>query len=291
MDQRQSDLQCLTINSREKKVIYDFGSNNGDDVPYYLKKSDTVIAVEANPVLCEQIENRFKEELSDGRLFVENCVLTTDDSANEVYFYIHKSNHVLSQFPKPENTQDFEKVLLPSKSVMQLIKKYGNPYYIKIDIEHYDQAVLRALFENNVRPPYISAESHDIEVFSLLVSLGRYNSFKLVDGYSVSSKYNEHKIVVNEKTETYSFPFHSAGPFGDDISGEWMTANNFYRLLAFENLGWKDIHASSLHPPNPTSVARMAPYVKVAIQQKILSFIPAPIKRIVKRIVQIKTTR
>ena len=28
-----------------KKIIYDFGSNNGDDIPYYLLKSDLVIAV------------------------------------------------------------------------------------------------------------------------------------------------------------------------------------------------------------------------------------------------------
>jgi len=285
MNQLQSTPQRRAINDREKKVIYDFGSNNGDDIPYYLKKGDMVIAVEANPVLCQNIENRFEKEIGEGRLFVENCVLTTDDSANEAYFYIHKDNHVLSQFPEPETPQDFEKILLPSQSAIQLIEKYRNPYYIKIDIEHYDQAILRTLFENDVRPPFISAESHDIEVFSLLVSLGRYNSFKLVDGISVSTKYNDHEIVVNEGTETHSFPHHSAGPFGNDISGEWMTANNFYRLLAFENLGWKDIHATNLYPPNPDSAPTMEPYVKDAIQKKIRSFIPAPVKRIVKRII------
>ena len=42
-----------------KKVIYDFGANNGVDIPYYLLKADLVIAVEANPKLCAQIQDRF----------------------------------------------------------------------------------------------------------------------------------------------------------------------------------------------------------------------------------------
>ena len=136
MDHHQSSPQDAATHGRGAKVVFDFGSNNGDDIPYYLKKSDMVVAVEANPVLCEKIEARFKKEMSEGKLFVENCVLTTDDSASEVYFYIHKNNHVLSQFPTPDNVQDFEKILLPSRSAMRLIEKYGNPYYIKIDIEH-----------------------------------------------------------------------------------------------------------------------------------------------------------
>ena len=41
-----------------KKIIYDLGSNNGDNIPYYLLKSDLVIAVEANPKLCEIIKKK-----------------------------------------------------------------------------------------------------------------------------------------------------------------------------------------------------------------------------------------
>ena len=50
------------------KVIYDLGSNNGDDIPYYLLKSDVVVAVEANPILCEQIKAKFKYEIQAGRI-------------------------------------------------------------------------------------------------------------------------------------------------------------------------------------------------------------------------------
>ena len=161
-----------------KKIIYDFGANNGDDIPYYHLKADLVVAVEANPLLCEFIKDRFKDQISAGYLVVENCVLSAEHSSKPVDFFIHKTNHVLSQFPRPDNLEDFEKVSLPSKYICQIIQEYGSPYYIKIDIEHYDQVILRELFVNNVMPPYISSESHSIEVFSMMVAIGKYNAFK-----------------------------------------------------------------------------------------------------------------
>ena len=164
----------------------------------------------------------------------------------------------LSQFPKPNGSVigDYERLLLPSKSVLGLIAKHGRPYYIKTDIEHYDDAILKALFMGNVRPPYISAESHCIGVFSLLVGLGGYNAFKLVDGATVSSKYARHKIRVNEMIESYSFCHHSAGPFGEDLLGDWLPADKFFSYLAIEGLGWKDIHASNVVELNPSAKAK-----------------------------------
>ena len=230
-----------------KKIIYDIGSNNGDDIPYYLLRADLVVAVEANPMLCELITERFHAEIENRRLIVENCVITAEEEDEDVSFYIHKRNHVLSQFPEPmlEQMNNYEKVFLPSKSVDRIIKEHGNPYYIKIDIEHYDAQILRSLSTEDIYPPFISAESHSIEIFSLLVSMG-YRAFKLVDGSTVSQVYANRIIQCGQEKISYSFPFHSAGPFGNDVDGKWMNAENFFRLLAFEGLGWKDIHASRI---------------------------------------------
>lgn len=263
---------------RARKTIYDFGANNGDDIPYYLRKADVVVAVEANPSLCRNIAERFASEIEQGKLFLENCVLTTENEKSKVFFHIHKSNHVLSQFPEPDpaTADSFEKVLLPSLSVTDVIQRYGDPHYIKVDIERYDAKILRALFANNIRPPFISAESHDIEVFSVLVSLGGYNAFKLVDGPTVSEKYKDHPTLLDhDERELYSFPHHSAGPFGDDVHGEWMSANNFFRLLAFENLGWKDIHATNQVKPNLSAIPKLHAYAFRAVKHKLLSNIRA----------------
>jgi FkbM family methyltransferase len=244
-----------SADTTSRKIIYDFGANNGDDIPYYLKKADLVVAVEANPALCRQIEARFSDAIGEGRLRVETCVVAGEGSSPEVYFYLHKRHHVLGQFPEPDATVigDFDKVLLPSKSVMQIIGEHGAPYYIKIDIEHYEQVILKELFRNGVKPPLLSAEAQSIQVFALLAGMGEYTAFKLVDGETVAKKYGNHAIRVGDGLETYSFPAHSAGPFGEDIAGEWMNADDLFESLAKEGLGWKDIHATNLVEPDPVS--------------------------------------
>lgn len=247
-----------------ERIIFDFGANNGDDVAYYLRKADKVVAVEANPQLADQIRTRFAAQIAEGRLFVEACAVTTEASAPAVAFYTHRTNHVLSQFPEPDaaSRDQFEKIEVPAVNVVDLVRRHGEPYYVKIDIEYYDQAILRALFENGIVPPYISAESHSIDVFALMVALGDYNAFKLVDGRTVPKKYKRTKIETPEGEAVVSFPEHSAGPFGEDIAGRWMTRNNFFRLLSSKGLGWKDIHASRVDEAHPS----YAPVPKVRIE-------------------------
>jgi FkbM family methyltransferase len=241
-----------------KRIIYDFGANNGDDIQYYLRKADLVVAVEANPVLCEGIKARFSDAIDAGKLVLENCVITAGPTTATVPFYVHRSNHVLSQFPKPDKSiaAEFTEIPLPSMAVHEIVARWGGPYYIKTDLEHYDAEVLCSLFSHNIMPPFISAESHSAYVFCILVAKGNYNSFKLVDGSSVATSFRQHKIAVDGGTASHSFPHHSAGPFGEDIPGEWMTADNFLSVLAMEGLGWKDIHASNICSPSPNAFVR-----------------------------------
>lgn len=240
-----------------KKIIYDIGSNNGDDIPYYLKKADIVVAVEANPALCEQIQKRFAEEIGAGRLFIENCVVTTGNTDTEVLFYIHKERHVLSQFPMPDPKviREFEEVRLPSRSILAIVRQYGEAYYMKIDIENYDEKILRALFEAGIKPRFISAESYDIDIFSLMLTSGGYRSYNLINAPYVARDFANHPIATLKGKDNHSFPHHSSGPFGDDIPTPWMTPNNFARFLVLEGLGWKDIHATNEIPPEASKVA------------------------------------
>ena len=234
------------------KTIYDIGSNNGDDIPYYLMKGDKVVAVEANPLLARQIEARFEKQIKSGALIVENCVVTIDEPG-QVFFYLHKGEDFLSQLPEPdpENMVNFEKVELPAKNIIDMIRKHGPPYYIKIDVEHYDQKLLKCLFINDIRPPYLSCESHHIDVFCLLVALGNYDAFKLVEGWSVDKKFANHEVRgPDNEIVNYSFPYHSAGPMGNDIAGKWMNKDNFFAFLSHVKLGWKDIHVSRVDLPD-----------------------------------------
>ena len=249
--------------SKHKKIIYDFGSYNGDDIPYYMKKADTVIAVEANPILVNEIESRFSEQIKNNKLIVENCVLTVEKEEVEIPFYIRKIHHGLSQLPRPDNSiiNDFDEVILSSKNVVNIIKRHGDPFYVKIDIEHYDHVILKELFLNDIFPVYISAESHHIETFALLVALGKYKSFNIVNGPTIESQYKDCSIKTEAGEESYSFPGNSAGPFGEDIEGNWMTPENFFKFLALEGLGWKDIHATNAIEADPEYRVNPIPYL------------------------------
>lgn len=232
------------------RIIYDFGANNGDNVAYYLRKAERVVAIEANPVLAAQIQARFAAAIASKRLFVEACVVTAGSEAATVPFYLHRTHHPMSQFPRPEKIADYEEIALPSRPVAEILAEHGQPFYIKIDIEHYDEAILRAVFDAGVFPPFISAEAHSVDIFAVLLAIGGYRAFKLIDGCSGGDVYRDLEIAALDGPERRSFAKHSAGPFGDDIDGPWRSADHISRILAAEEFGWKELHASHIREPD-----------------------------------------
>lgn len=233
--------------NRKIDYIFDFGANSGQNLEYYLARANKVIAVEANPKLCEDIQNEFKEEIISNKLVVANFVLTDsiELSGQEVDFFISIKSSAFSQFQTPKKINDFKKIkvlsITPSEIVDNFLSSNTNSFYIKIDLEGFDFQVLKDLFKNRIYPDFISVEAHTIEVFAALINSEIYKSFTLIDGSKVP-KYRWITDLGNAK----NFRRHSAGPFGEDIVGRWFDAKTFYKLLAFEDLGWKDIHASKL---------------------------------------------
>lgn len=233
-------------------VIYDFGMNNGDNIDYYLLKGAKVIGVEANSALCEEVRKRFANEIDEGRLVVLNCALVDSETDQTVTFYLHKSVHVLGQLPEPppDSQQHYYAVQVAGRTPASIIQEFGDPLYVKVDVEHFDQNVLRNLFGAGIFPPEISAESHSVEVFALLVANG-YTAFNLVDGASVPKVYANAMVGTDSGKVPFSFKIHSAGPFGKDIVTPWEDADTFLYTLAGAFLGWKDIHASRTIRPVP----------------------------------------
>jgi len=216
-------------------MIYDFGANVGSNLGYYLSK-ERVVAVEANPRLCETMSREFADEIRSARLTILNVALAEREQDQHVTFYVHRKNHLLSQLPRPSNIEDFDAINVPARTPASIVREHGEPTYIKIDLEHFDGPVLENLFAAGIVPPEISAEAHSVETFARLVVAG-YRSFSLVEGATVTK---------------LGFPEHSAGPFGRDIKGRWEDPDTFLHTLASRGLGWKDIHASRVIDPAPT---------------------------------------
>jgi FkbM family methyltransferase len=258
------------------KIVYDFGMNNGDDVDYYLQKGHVVVAVEANPKLCQDSLLRFSEQVSSGRLKILNVALSTKNQDGE--FYIHRTNHVLSQLPKPspDIASQFDRISLQQRTPSSIIMEYGEPHYIKVDLEGIDHLILSELFLHDIKPDFISAESHSIDVFARLVSAD-YKAFNLVFGSSVSKTYRDTPISCEDgTTKKYSFKHHSAGPYGEDITSPWLDPNSFFYLLASKKLGWIDIHASKFI--EPISTQRTA--TKLSLKDHLIDLMPSLIRMI-----------
>jgi FkbM family methyltransferase len=227
-------------------LVYDFGMNNGDDVDYYLAKGCRVVAVEANPALSELGAKRFRENIADGSLVILNCAV--HDHEGTADFFVHDQYDVLSTLaPEAVHRTDIElrwtRIPVAVRRASAIIEEYGKPLFVKIDVEQVDHIVLRDLLTHAIKPPYISAESHVIDVYCVLVAMG-YEKFKLVNGATVPIEFKDHPIVrVGGERTKFSFNEHSSGPFGEDLPGPWIDKMALLDKLMAAGLGWKDIHA------------------------------------------------
>lgn len=236
-------------------AIYDFGANNGDDLRYYLMKAEFVVAIEANPELCDLIEHRHGQAIREGRLRVINKLVCAEADQLSAPFFVHKRNHVLSQaiVPDTESAVDFEEIHLESITPSGLIDIA--PLYVKVDLEGIDHLVLDDLFQNRIFPKYISSECHSIAVLGLITTTNFYNSYNLVNGYRVGTRYHDTLVTTNAGSVRFRFAPHSAGPFGEDIGRPWLSERALVRMLGVHGLGWIDIHATHLDEPPTESLS------------------------------------
>ena len=225
------------------ECVFDVGSNNGDDTAYYLRKGFRVIAIEANPTLAKVLRRRYADEIEVGKVKVLNIAVIAD-GRSQIEFFVNDVDRMISTAIAPENSGSFRSVRVRSETLSRLIRKFGLPYYLKLDIEGCDHGVLHELFATPHRPPFISAESHSIEVLINLVAAG-YRRFKVVEGRFVHLPYYRGTFYdATGEPFTHEFPEHSSGPFGDDIPGPWLDLDEVFEYLSVHGLGWKDIHAA-----------------------------------------------
>jgi hypothetical protein len=121
------------------------------------------------------------------------------------------------------------------------------PDFMKIDVEHVDERVLREMIAEGIKPPLISCEAHSFEILLLLWQMG-YREFRLVNGRAVHLDYRGVDIQrADGTTEKYTFPRHSSGPFGEDLPTPWQdvqrVAAEWLHRRALFGAGWYDVHA------------------------------------------------
>jgi FkbM family methyltransferase len=215
-------------------LIYDVGLEAGNDSDFYLKKGFRVVAFEADATLAEAGRQRFAEAIRENRFtLVEGAIVEPEVVASgqrTITFYVAKTGWGTTS---SEFALRNERLGEPSRAVevevvdfAACIRRYGMPYYMKIDIEGADQACLRTLLQFHEKPAYVSMESEKVDVralereLDLLRELG-YDRFKAVQQARPRTR-----IPPNPPREgryvAHTFPVGSSGLFGRELPGEWM---------------------------------------------------------------------
>ncbi|MHC5018667.1 MAG: FkbM family methyltransferase [Planctomycetota bacterium] len=210
-------------------LVFDVGAHRGEDSAYYLARGFRVVAVECDPDHAGALRERFAEAIAAGRLtLVEAAMAPTDDP---VTFYRNADVGVWgtavaawAERNRALGTTVTE-CTVDGMPPAELFRRFGVPYYLKIDVEGSDLLVLRALAEFAVRPPYVSLETEAAsmealrEEFAVLRELG-YDRFKL----SAQHRVGGHRVPAGSphgRAVEWEFEPHASGLFGEDLPGPW----------------------------------------------------------------------
>jgi FkbM family methyltransferase len=266
----------------KSRLIYDVGMNNGDDCAYYSSKGYDVVAIEANPILVRRARERFAQEIADRRVFIEWVGIV--DQPRNIPFWICEERDVFSSFDATRagrNGLKCHPIEVECVTFDTILKKYGIPQYLKIDIEGAEPYCLKHLPPMQL-PQYISIEAEDLQWLVLLQELG-YSEFKIVDQMRHNSRFRDfaNTTVFSRSAKQICwyadrlknrlgrpfFPRGSSGPFGEQTPGEWQSfeevASNWlhmrlghYKSGTLNRYSWFDFHARAL--PSHAFVSEMS---------------------------------
>ena len=162
-------------------LVFDIGMHNGDDTCYYLASGYRVVAVDADPRMCEAGRKRFAKEISTGQLSIRNVGIA--ETEGEMDFWVSSTTE-WSSFDRTVATRGGKQansIKVQTIPFRSLLEEEGTPYFVKIDIEGSDSLCINDLASTESHPSYVSFECNhqDASDITILASLG-YSSFKCV---------------------------------------------------------------------------------------------------------------
>ncbi|SAL37354.1 FkbM family methyltransferase [Caballeronia humi] len=251
-------------NPHDETLIFDIGVNAGEDTSFYLEKGFRVVGVEANPRIFAQLQVTFAAAIADDSLTLLNIGIWKE--ASTLPFYVNLDNDHWSSFDPAYGCRDntrHEIINVPCFTIESLVKKFGVPRYLKVDIEGGDKLVLADLAKIRHLPPFISVEEFGNHTLPELFKAG-YRQFKIVP-----QRTKEQSTSGETQKEGFHvervFTGKDSGVFGLDLAGDWL--NYDQALLRFRQCvrtadgksagpadEWFDVHAalgeSSMTPPS-----------------------------------------
>jgi FkbM family methyltransferase len=239
------------------QLVFDIGMHRGEDTEFYLSRGCNVVGIEANPALVSQLREKFATEIASGRVQIVDKAIS--DKPGRVAFTIDPvlsiwgsiSPSFIERNRKVHGREDAgtasQVVEVESTTLDELVRTYGTPYYMKIDIEGMDMACIRALHNCRSKPRYVSIESAvTAAVTSVEIGLDElahlwvlgYRSFKYVD-QSELARLDGSTLEREGPTMRYKYRGNSSGPFGEESPGAWRpigpTLRRMRALVLYQN--------------------------------------------------------
>ena len=140
-------------------LVFDIGANVGDYADLFLRLGARVVAVEPNPACCSRVR-----ALGRKRRLTVRCEAMSDQQGEGTLFLGEDAGHstVSEEWMETasQTNAEFqwrEGIRTRFNTLDQLRLEYGTPAFIKIDVEGYEENVLRGM---SFKPSALSFEFH-----------------------------------------------------------------------------------------------------------------------------------
>lgn len=241
----------------QSRLIYDIGMNNGEDSAFYLAKGFDVVAIEASPILAGQARENFADYIKSGQLTILNIGIWSENKT--LQFYRNLSNDHWSSFDPAYGCRGgtpFEVIDIECQRIADVIRRFGIPYYMKIDVEGADKIILKDMLSIDGLPEYASVEEYGVQAIDDLKALG-YKRFQIVPQRTKDPAEPQEPAREGSYVKR-SFDGRDSGSFGKELYADrWLSYEEArskflttVRTERYEYVGpeheWHDIHATTV---------------------------------------------
>ena len=216
-----------------KRLVFDLGFHRGEDTDHYLALGLMVVAVEANPILVAEGQERFASAINRGQLrLIHAAVVGENRQLSTVAFHPHPRHSEwgsvdlrwVRRNAEAHGQPHHEPIPVQATTLHSLVKKHGTPWLLKIDIEGADEEVLADLFNLGEKPAYVSWETGK-ESLSAVIRQHRqlkergYRHFRVVQ----QAYLHLGEGVLTPSGKRYRFTPGSSGPTPADSTQPWRS--------------------------------------------------------------------
>lgn len=198
--------------SNYRMLYFDIGANIGSWAIQNIPRASKIISVEASPYTFNELCTKVREHSTIVPL---HFAISPSADSNILFYHCTKANTISTLdkewLTSPDSRfydykDSIQEINVPTRTIDSLIKEYGIPDLLKIDVEGAENVVLQSLSQ---KVPHICFEwasewkQKNIECIHHLMALG-FTRFSLQDGDSYTFRPSEYPYSATELIEKIS---------------------------------------------------------------------------------------